>query len=80
MGVVMSDINYNTATLEELKAENKKLNNEVLRQRLIAENKKLKEVLELMNSNTLGVTTLYNPLDYLIRKIPMSSYTGEEIK
>ena len=80
MGVVMSDINYNTATLEELKAENKKLNNEVLRQRLIAENKKLKEVLELMNSNTLGVSTLYNPLDYLIRKTPMSSYTGEEIK
>ena len=76
----MSDINYNTATLEELKLENKKLNDEILRQRLIAENKKLKETLELLNSNKLGVNTLYNPLDYLIRNPPMSNYSGEEIK
>ena len=76
----MSDINYNTATLEELKLENKKLNDEILRQRLIAENKRLKETLELINSTKLGVTTLYNPTDYLLRDSPMSNYSGEEIK
>ena len=76
----MSDINYNTATLEELKLENKKLNDEILRQRLIAENKKLRETLELLNGNKLDTTTLYNPLDYLIRTPPMSNYSGEEIK
>lgn len=68
----MSDINYNTATLEELQKENKRLNDEILKQRLIAENKRLQETLDLISKNHFGVRTLYDPFQFLTMEITTS--------